>query len=63
MPFPWLGAHVGLTFTRLFLLGGLALYEECILVFVPRAVVMIHGNNARGKSWSNKYPNPKSNQP
>ena len=49
MPFPWLLAHVGLTFTRLFLLGGLALYEEHILVFVPRAVEMIHGNNARGK--------------
>jgi hypothetical protein len=62
MPFPWLGTHVGLTFTRLFLLGGLALYEEHILVFVPKAVVMIHGDT-RGKSRSNKYPNPKSNQP
>jgi len=62
MPFPWLGAHVGLTFTRLFLLGGLAPCEEYILVFVPRAVVMIHGD-ARGQSWLNKYPNPKSNQP
>jgi len=62
MPFPWLGAHVRLTVTRLFLLGGLALYEEHILVFVPRAVVMIHGDT-RGKSWLNKYPNPKSNQP
>jgi hypothetical protein len=49
MPFPWLGAHVGLTFTRLFLLGGLALYEEYILVFVPRAVEMIHGN-----AWGKK---------
>jgi hypothetical protein len=49
MPFPWLGAHVGLIFTRLFLLGGLALYEKHILVFVPRAVEMIHGNAWGGK--------------
>ena len=49
MPFPWLGAHVRLTVTRLFLLGGLAPYEEYILVFVPRAVVMIHGD-AREKA-------------
>jgi hypothetical protein len=63
MPFPWLGAHVGLIFTRLFLLGGLALYEKHILVFVPRAVEMIHGNAWGGKSELNKYPNPKSNRP